>query len=193
MVSIGKPSRGETELLPIAKTFLNGGMKMTNTRGAEKIINDLIEEGIKPADTFTASAGRDYGQVKAWKLDDGTYAIAYGDNGETNYAIHADADDLGDWLIHDDLGGIDRNIERANVYRLDQVSEAESGALCSVLIEQSYYGPYTRTDAARDERGDVLEFDNGPAAQQWIDQSDSGTYYLEHNETGRPAYKIVEL
>lgn len=30
------------------------------------------------------------------------------------------------------------------------------------------------------------------AAQAWIDEQETGTYYLSHNEAGRPTYTIVE-
>ena len=31
------------------------------------------------------------------------------------------------------------------------------------------------------------------AAQAWIDKAEEEIYYLSHNESGRPTYKVVEI
>lgn len=39
---------------------------------------------------------------------------------------------------------------------------------------------------------DPLIFDSYPDAKAWINDAESGTYYLSHGEAGRPTYTIVE-
>lgn len=63
---------------------------------------------------------------------------------------------------------------------------------CYVVIKQSFYGCYYPTDFCKDERGEPRVFDNAQAAQTWIEEQEAGTYYLAHNEAGRPTYAIWE-
>lgn len=58
--------------------------------------------------------------------------------------------------------------------------------------ERDYFGPRTVTDLVPSERtGEPLQFANRAEAQEWIDQTYDAPYYLSHNESGRPAYKIT--
>ena len=172
---------------------------MTNYAETElaEIINTLCEQGVKPTDDFTADVGKDYGYVAAYELASSKgYAIAYGDNGQTNYAIAETADDLGDWLISQDLSGLDLLRNRANVFGIKSVDAAAENTTnpCAVLISHDYYGPHSEISVATEDNGQrEAEFDNAEAAQAWIDEAEEGTYYLSHNESGRPEYKVVEL
>jgi len=67
----------------------------------------------------------------------------------------------------------------------------EGEALCNILVKGCYQG-YTPIDRAKDEQGETLQFPNSADAQLWIDEKESKTYYLSHNEAGRPAYTIIE-
>jgi hypothetical protein len=165
---------------------------------AEVIVRTLEENSVAPTDTFTAAAGRDYGQVRSWTLtgSDGLAAIAYGDSGETRYEITGEDDDLSNWLIRDNLDGLDRLINLASVRGIDEVDAAEpdSTNTCAVLISRDFYGAHSEISAAMEENGQrEAAFETAAAAQAWIDKAEEGTYYLSHNESGRPTYKVVEL
>lgn len=168
------------------KTYTESNMAMI-------IITTMIERGIDPDETYTAEAGSDYGYVEAWELPSGDYAIKYGDNGQTDYAIAADTDDLAEWLEYDDLEGVTRAVQTAMVRGIDEVREAGEGddGPFAVLVSRDYYGPKSITAAACDDRGDTLEFATIADAQEWIDEEEDGPYYLGHNESGRPTYKII--
>ncbi len=165
---------------------------------AEVIVRTLEENSVAPTDTFTAAAGRDYGQVRSWTLtgSDGLAAVAYGDSGETRYEITGDDDDLSNWLIPDNLDGLDRMINLASVRGIDAVDAAEGDSTnpCAVLISRDFYGPSSQIEVAMEDDGQhEAEFDTAATAQAWIDEAEKGTYYLFHNESSRPTYKVVEL
>lgn len=169
---------------------------------AEAVCKALEYNDVEPAAEFTAMAGRDYGMVRVWRISDsGACAIKYGDNGTTNYELSAyvDVDDereIGEWLLSDDLDGVDKHIAFANIFGLAKIEEPDDDdgvAACAVLVEHDYYGGVTKTDAARDDRGDVMEFASAAEAQAWIDEEESDSYVTQHNETGRPSYKVVAL
>jgi hypothetical protein len=168
----------------------------TETELAKIIIATLRENGVEPTANFTADSGEDYGYVSAYELAGGKgYAIAYGDSGETNYAVADDTDDLGDWLISQDLSGLDLLRNRASVFGVETVDAApqDSTNLCAVLISRNYYGPHSEISVAMEDNGQrEAEFDNAAAAQAWIDGAEED-YVLSHNESSRPTYKVVEL
>lgn len=147
----------------------------------------LRANGVDPAESFTAKAGKDYGHVNAWELGDGRFAIEYGNNGETNYDIADDADDLACWLESPDLGWIETIIQTANVRGSDAVDQAreDSKGPFRVLKTRYWYGS-TETSDATDDAFDIFE-----TAQKWIEEQESETYYTSHNESGAPAYKIL--
>ena len=72
----------------------------------------------------------------------------------------------------------------------DAAVSSEYNQPCRIVVKGCYYG-YTPYDCATDERGETLIFDNAAAAQAWIDEQESGRYYLDHNEAGRPTYYII--
>lgn len=172
-------------------------MTYTESQLAKIIIDTLRDHGVDPTDDFTAAAGKDNGYVAAYELANNKgYAIAFGDNGETNYAIFETADDLGDWLIRDDLSGLDSLRAVASVYGISSIDPAarDSTNPCAVLISREFYGPYSHISVAMDDNGQhEAEFDSFAAAQAWIDAEEEDTYVLDHNETGRPTYVVVEL
>ena len=171
----------------------------TETELAEIIIDTLRENGVEPTADFTADSGEDYGYVAAYALARAKgYAIAWGDNSETNYAIADSVDDLGDWLISQDLSGLDLLLNSARVYGIESVdaAPAESTNTCAVLISRNFYGPRSEISVAMEENGQrqvEAEFDNAAAARAWIDRAEEDTYVLSHNESSRPTYKVVEL
>ena len=173
----------------------------TETELAKIIIDTLSENGVEPTADFTSDAGKDYGYVAAYELASAAkwgYAIAIGNNSETNYAIADSAADLGDWLISQELSGLDLLRARASVYGIESVdpAPAESTNPCAVLISRNFYGPRSEISVAMEENGQrqvEAEFDNAATAQAWVDRAEEDTYVLSHNESSRPTYKVVEL
>jgi hypothetical protein len=52
---------------------------------AQTVVNALKINGVEPDERFEAAAGAVIGNVEAWTINgSGQYAIAYGDNAETN-------------------------------------------------------------------------------------------------------------
>ena len=72
----------------------------------------------------------------------------------------------------------------------NDVVSADDPRPCRIVVKGCYHG-YTPYSYATDERGETLIFDNAAAAQAWIDDQESGRYYLDHNEAGRPTYYII--
>ena len=72
----------------------------------------------------------------------------------------------------------------------NDVVSADDTRPCRIVAKGCYYG-YTPYDYATGERGETLIFDLAAAAQAWIDEQESGRYYLDHNEAGRPTYYII--
>ena len=93
------------------------------------------------------------------------------------------ADNVEHWQIERYRWGID---DPAN----DAVAEEYTGP-CRIVVKGCYNG-YTPYDYACDNTGEPIDFPDAPAAQAWIDEHEQGTYYLSHNEAGRPTYTIVK-
>jgi hypothetical protein len=167
----------------------------TTTEIAEMIIDFAREHDIEPTDTYTADAGADYGQVEAWELADGTYAVNYNDSGYSRYELAPDADDLAVWLLHEDLHGADRIVETANVRGLDALPEPDdSRDEYAILVSHDYYGGTSSHDVYREEdSGEVVTYPTLTEAQDAADAMDEGVYVTEHNEIGRPTYTVVAL
>jgi hypothetical protein len=63
-----------------------------------------------------------------------------------------------------------------------------------VIVRTRYfYGPTEARDVLADRHGKPLTFDSRKAAKSHIEELDSETYYLSHNEAGRPAYRVHAL
>lgn len=56
-----------------------------------------------------------------------------------------------------------------------------------------FYGPRTEKSPLIDEAGRELRFATLAAAQTHIEALQEERYYLSHNESGRPDYKIVTV
>jgi hypothetical protein len=153
----------------------------------------LRTRDIEPDEEFTSAAGKDYGYVAAWELPDGDYLVAYGNNGETNYDVADDADDLACWLESPDLSALDTIIQTANVRGdIDAAAEDTEGPFY-IVKTRSYYGPteksaFVETD---DNFGGPRQFATYADAQEWIDAEEEGIYCTSHNESGAPSYVIV--
>lgn len=169
---------------------------MQNYMELSTVADILRERKIMPDDDFTAAAGQDYGYVAAWGLPDGNYLIAYGNNGETNYAIADDADDLARWLEPPDLSDLDEILHTANLYGM--TDEASPKEACPddqgpfvIIRMRHYYGPVDKGNYIADESsGSAREFDSYKEAKAWIEEEE-GVYCTAHNESGAPTYHIV--
>lgn len=167
---------------------------MSNTFTIAQLIATLEEHGCEPSEDFTAAAGKDYGYVAAWALPDGDYAIQYGNNGSTDYAIADDADDLAAWLESPDLSGLDTILQTANIRGADDVDEASEDAEGPfyILATHDWYGPSETSRFVMDDRDrGPREFESYQEAADWIEEAEDGIYTLSHNESGTPSYKIV--
>ena len=122
--------------------------------------------------------------------------IAYGDNGQTNYDIADDADDLACWLEPSDLSAMDTIIQTANVRGSENLTEADGDAEGPFYIvkTRSYYGPTEISSFVEmdDNIGGPREFKTYEEAQEWIDgEEKKGVYCTSHNESSAPTYTIV--
>jgi hypothetical protein len=165
---------------------LDGDALWSMLSDIESVAHRIGLHDADPYEEFTADAGRDYGQVRAYKMGD-WYVIQYGDNGETNYATDYKTDDLAVWLIPDALAGVDLAICIANTRGIGAVVAAEDDhdGPCKILRTRDYYGPYSRTDLLDED------FDDYAAAQAWIESVEADVYVTNHNEIGRPTYTII--
>lgn len=120
------------------------------------------------------------------------------DADEAAQAIADPADYLrdcaGDWADNSDA---DRVLEqlRWGLGSLGDLKVADDYAgEVAIIREGSWYG-YTPLDWVTEDQPGVWEpriFTSRADAQAWIDETQTGTYYLSHNEAGRPSYYIVE-
>jgi len=161
----------------------------------EAIISVLRDRAIPPDETFEAASGADWGLVQAWALPNGEYGLSYGDNGGTEYATSEDLTDLGGWLLPGGDGGDagdDRDIVVANVRGIEAISPApDDVGHCRVIVTHAYYGPSERSDWARGDDGEPLEFEAHSEAAAWVESEDAGIYVTAHNESGRPTFTVV--
>lgn len=160
-----------------------------------KLIATLVDHQVAPDEDYTSAAGKDFGYVAAWQLPDGGYAVQYGNNGSTDYAIADDADDLACWLESPDLDGLDAIIQTANVRGADDVDEADEDAdgPFHILATRDWYGHTETSRFVADGRGNPIEFSDRDEAQRWIDDAEDGVHTLSHNESGATSYKIVSV
>ena len=81
--------------------------------------------------------------------------------------------------------------------KLNTLTEADEDyeGECKVWVEYCYSSSmlnHPNDGFARDEYGEEIVFENYDAAQEWIDETNSETYYLSHGEMGSPSYTIME-
>ena len=161
-------------------------------------IQNLVERLGEPNLEFTAAAGRDYCQAKAWQIGQ-EWLIAESHGDETIYYM----DDL--VVDEDSLAGIledvdcdtpfDRLVHRANVRGIEAIEPAtgkEPGPFV-ILKTRYYYGASEMTTALKDEDGEIQEFDSYKEAAKYISEIESDVYYLSHNESDRAKYTIVSV
>ena len=152
---------------------------------------------VNPSDELTAAAGADYGYVAAWELgDDAGYLIQYGNNGQTDYQVAEDADDLAAWLESPDLDPLDGIVQTANVRGAEEIdaATADDTGPFYILRTRYWYGPTESSDIERvGDRLAPVEFKSHQAAQDWIADTETECYCLSHNESGAPSYKIVAV
>jgi hypothetical protein len=154
------------------------------------------DRGIEPDEEFTAAAGKDQGYVAAWKLADGDYLIAYGNNAETYYAICDNADDLAHWLEDPDLSGLDAILQKANIrgaVSIDAAAEDAEGPFYVVMTRYYYGGPTEVSEIVEDDEGGPRKFATYDDAFEWVEAEEEGIYHTGHDEIGRPSYVIVAV
>lgn len=168
---------------------------MSKSFSPSQLASIFRDREIEADEDFTSAAGIDFGHVAAWELPDGDYLIAYGDNGQTNYDIADDADDLAYWLESPDLSALDTIIQTANVRGSENLTAADEDAEGPFYIVKTrrYYGPTEISSFVEmdDNIGGPREFETYAEAQEWIDGEGEDCYCTSHNESGAPTYTIV--
>jgi hypothetical protein len=81
--------------------------------------------------------------------------------------------------------------------KLNTLTEADEDyeGKCKVWVEYCYSSStlnHPNDGFACDDNRDEIIFENYDAAQEWIDEMNSGPYYLSHGEMGSPDYIIIE-
>ena len=168
---------------------------MKESEVAEMIIEALKANDVKATKSHTAAGGIDWGHVQAWEItpNGGKYAIMYGNNGQTDYALADDIEDLACWLLEDGDGcGNLEAIANARNEDPDEVAGDYEGAV-RIIRRCDYYGPTCNYEYITDDNDcQPQEWTTVAEAQEWIDDKESETYHTAHNEVGRPTYFVVE-
>lgn len=167
---------------------------------ALEMAQNMKRDSVEPSAEYVAAAGYGYGWVKVWKIEDG-YLVYWGNNAES-YAVFEehmnieDEDELAEWLEWQDLDNWESIEQRANVRGADAIPEEgedEEGPFY-VLKTRRWYGATETSNLIRDESGrEPLEFETYEEAREWIKAADDCVYYLAHNESSRPSYKVVAV
>jgi hypothetical protein len=64
----------------------------------------------------------------------------------------------------------------------------------AITVTRFFYGPENKLSLlSGDSEAHHLEFDSRANARDEISRREGGTYYLGHNESGHPDYKIVQV
>lgn len=155
----------------------------------------LVEtHGLDPDEEYEADAGRDYGLVRVWQINDNPlYLIAYGDNATTTWDTTDDTSDLAEWL-EEDMDYDYLPLQTANVRGLGALPEPNpEGGEYRIIISHDYYGGATKHAYACDNDGEVLTYDALDDAMEAAEDMDDGVYVTNNNEIGRPTYTVVSL
>jgi len=169
---------------------------MRHSLTASDLESIFRDRGIEPDEDFTAAAGKELGYVAAWKLPDGDYLIAFGNNAETDYGIVDDAEDLARWLEDPDLNGLDAILQTANILGAASIDEADEDAEGPfyVIKTRHYYGPIEQSEVVLDEyKDEPMRFEDYEDAMGWIQSEEDEGYTTAHNESGAPTYTIVAV
>jgi hypothetical protein len=163
---------------------------------ALKMAHEFELSGVEPIAEYIAVAGPGYGWVKVWTVEEG-YLVYWGDNGE-DYAVfeeYVDLEDLAEWIEWDDVGDLGAIEQRANVRGAAAVPEAKEGdeGPFYILETRHWYGPTETSSLIVGSNLEPLEFTSFAEAKEWIEEEDGSVYYLAHNESCRPTYKVVTV
>lgn len=154
-------------------------------------------QNINQFDDYSATLYRDNESGKLYYLEDlmSDYNLYVLDENDINEIDNEDYgsylyDQVSEWIgSEDDILLASIRWEHTNPED-EQVDDDFDGE-CKVLVSAVYFG-YEPIDWAHDDDYNALTFDNAKEAREWIDEQEEGTYYLSHNEAGRPAYYIIE-
>lgn len=145
-----------------------------------------------PIKTFTAAAGRNYGHVSAWALDEG-FLVSFETESLFDCDIADDIDNLGIWLEDQEISGIDVLVDKANIYGIETISEAQEMATGPFyILAMHQFGEWKRTSICRVINGhEFHKFSTYREAKNWIDAANKLPYTLEWDQVSRPTFKIV--
>jgi len=168
---------------------------MRHSLTASDLESIFRDRGIEPDEDFTAAAGKDSGYVEAWKLPDGDYLIAFGNNAETDCGIVDDAEDLARWLENPDLSGLGAILQQANIRGVESIDEANEDAEGPFYVVEThrYFGPIEESSVVVEYDDEPMSFPTYKAALAWIQAEQDEDYITRHNEYGAPTYTIVAV
>lgn len=98
-------------------------------------------------------------------------------------------DKANDWANNEENADINLYLWGLKRPSDDEVDEDFKGSV-KIVVERIFYG-YSPIDYVKDDMENIIEFDSYSDAAEWIEEEMEGTYYLSHNEAGRPSYTIV--
>lgn len=138
------------------------------------------------------------GHIIVRKADDGKHIIAFDNGADTDYYLldsdeSLEAKDHRDMMIHDDdadtaiFERITWGLVSADFYAVNEKYEGE----CRIITERIWNSHKSWEFASGDNYLPIV-FESYANARKWIAEQEEETYYLAHNEAGRPNYIIVE-
>lgn len=145
-----------------------------------------------PIKTFTAVAGRNYGHVSAWPLDEG-FLVSFETESLFDCDIADNIDNLGIWLEDDEISGVDVWVDKANIYGIESVPAAQETATGPFYILVSHpFQELKRTSLLRLTSGhEFRKFTTYQEAKNWIDVANKLSYMLDEDNVPRSTFKIV--
>lgn len=157
------------------------------------IAEALITNACDPTEEHTDARGKNWGHVEMWPINDqGHSVVRVSTNGSGVCHLCEDAqDDLASWLLGDEADAVD--ICNARDQEPDDLSDDFTGA-CRIIRRRDYNGPTTHYAWVETGGGnpEPAEYDSYEDTEAAVEDLESGTYHLAHNESGAPTYYIVE-
>jgi hypothetical protein len=156
----------------------------------------FFERGIDADKAFLAAAGEYTGYVLAWELPWGEYLIMYGNenNGDRNYEVTDNADDLPSFLEDKTLYGLAAILQTANVRGPEYIKPAPDDAEAPFyIVKTRYWIDGKINDVVEDDDKRPRRFSTYSEAKAWIDAVKERPYENVPDEVGPPSYVIVAV
>lgn len=159
----------------------------------EVVGKTFSEFDLTPDWAWRAVAGREYGELRAWCLEDGRWVVEIGSQDGDRYVLAETHGKPRDWYpVDDTLPLPDRLVHLANLHGPEALPEAAEGGPCYLIETRSYYGPTRVSDLVRDPSGEPITWSSPTEARAWAAAYRDG-YVLGHGEYARPTYRAVPV